>query len=141
MRARIFISHKSQNIEFTTMLANALKAHGHQPLYSGDEIQLGTSWRQELTRQLISADILLPLMTPEGVGFAIHPWGDWCRPRASPHFSYRSYCGRRSSRHGATYSRLPIRHRVTMPSPSNSPCAAPRRDLDALATDSMRNAG
>lgn len=63
MRARIFISYKSGNIEFATKVADELRRYGHMPLYCGDEIQLGTSWRNELTRQLISADILLPLMT------------------------------------------------------------------------------
>ena len=73
-RARVFISYVRSDSTFAAEIAKALKFSGFEVLIDEESIERGEDWREKLQKLIVSADLLVFLLSPRFLKSEVCAW-------------------------------------------------------------------
>lgn len=82
---QVFISYKSEYLDFATRVARKIRAWGYNPWLDVEQIQPGTPWDSSIDKGLKSSQVVIGVVTPESVAsdHVLDEWA-WARENKRP---------------------------------------------------------
>lgn len=75
---RVFISHSTQDNDFTKFLRDQLRSWGYETWLDLDDIPVGARWPDEIDKGLRASDVIVGIITPDSVDSAnVRNEWDW----------------------------------------------------------------